>query len=107
MAFPLNLSSHKVEALCARIAAVLVAAWRAWKFRSAQGDFFASLIEALLAGALLPAACAFVLYPFYDTPPDLTRYQLYLLVSGTGLLYVAFIIIRRSLQPEREKRIKE
>ena len=82
----------------------MVAAWRVLRFRSAEGDFFASVIEALLAGALLPAASVLISYPFTDKHPDLSHYQLYLLVSGIGLLYVAFIIIRRSLQPERQSR---
>jgi hypothetical protein len=104
---PIDLSSHRLEACCALGAAVLVAIWRLCRFKSVDGDFFAGVVEALLAGALLPAASVLLLYPFYDKPPDLARYQLYLEIGGVGLLYVSFIVIRRSLRPEKEHRASE
>jgi hypothetical protein len=107
MPLPIDLSSHKPEALCALSTAGLVALWRLFKLKSVDGDFFAAVVEALFAGALWPAACIFLFYPFYDNPPDLAHYQLYLEVGGLGLLFVSFVVIRRSLRPEREKRTTE
>jgi hypothetical protein len=95
----IDLSSHRAEASFALGAAILVGLWRIYRFRSVDGDFLVGVFEALLGGALLPAAGVLISCPFSEKPPDLSRYQLYLLVSGIGLVYVAFIIIRRSLQP--------
>jgi hypothetical protein len=95
---PFDLSSHKLEAGCALSAAVFVAIWRVWKLKSVDGEFLGSIIEALLAGAFLPAAAIFIWSPFDDAPFDLVRYKVYLLLSGIALLYAFFIIIRRSLR---------
>jgi hypothetical protein len=65
---PIDLSSHKLEAICALSAAGLVAIWRLLKFKSADGDFFIGVVEALLAGALLPAAGVLLCYSFYEKP---------------------------------------
>jgi hypothetical protein len=100
---PIDLTSHRAEASCALGAAILVGLWRIYKFRSVDGDFLVGIFEALLGGALLPAAGVLISCPFSEKPPDLSRYQLYLLVSGIGLVYVAFIIIRRSLQPASDQ----
>jgi hypothetical protein len=101
----IDLSSHKLEAFCALSTAGLVAIRRLYKFRSVDGDFFAGVIEALLAGGLWPAAVILLLYPFYDKPPDLARYKIHIMIAGVGLLYVSSIVIRRSLRPEKEKSI--
>lgn len=100
---PLDLSSHKIEAICALSTAGLVALRRLIKFKTVDGDFFAAVVEALFAGALWPAAYIFLFYPFLEDPPDLAHYQLYLEVGGFGLLFVSFVVIRRSLRLEREK----
>lgn len=99
---PIDLTSHKLEASCALVSALFVACWRVFKLRSIDGDFFASVVEALLAGALLPAAATMIFYPFFDKPPDLSHYQLYLEIGGACLLFVTYIVIRRSLGPQEK-----
>jgi hypothetical protein len=100
---PIDLSSHKVEAGCALGVAVLVACWRILKYRSAGEEFFASVAEAMLAGALLPVAAVLIYSPFNDAPFDAVRYELYLAFGGVALLFIVSVIIRRALRPERKK----
>lgn len=89
------------EACCAIGVALIVAVWRAFKFKSAEGNFLASVIEAFLGGALIPVAAILIACPLQDKLPDLSHFRIYLAVSGITLSYVAFVIIRRSIQPDR------
>ena len=89
------------EACFALSVAIVVASWRVFKFRSADGNFLASVIEAFLGGALVPVAAVLIVCPLYEKLPDLSHFRIYLAVSGIALSYVAFVIIRRSIQPER------
>lgn len=99
----IDLSSHQLEGSCALGTALVVAIWRLFRFRSASGEFFTSVAEALLAGALLPVAAVFIYCPFNEAPFDIARYKAYLPFSGVALIYIVFVIIRRSLQQDNDK----
>lgn len=95
---PIDLASQKAEILCALTAAALVTAWRVVKSRSFDVDVLMGSFEAFFGGALFPVSVALIGYPFFEKPPDLSKYLLYLPFAGIGLLFMGFTGIRRSLR---------
>ncbi len=60
-----------------------------------------SILVVFLGGSLVPAADAFISYPFLNPKPDLTQHVLYLPIAGLGLLWTVFAAIRQGVYDGR------
>lgn len=93
-------SSPTIEIACALVAAAMVTGLRLHRTRTLDVDALQGAFEAFFGGALLPVSLVLIWYPFFSTPPDLTRYILYIPFAGIGLLFMGFTGIRKALKAE-------
>ena len=95
---PFDPSSQKTEIACALVAAAAVTIWRIYRSRTVDTDLLMGAFEAFFGGALLPVSTVLIGYPFFETPPDLSRYTFYIPFAGIGLLFMGFTGIRKAFR---------